>query len=322
MAAGPGMVLPHLPRAKAAAITARLRVPWHLQNGQQTEACDDWIAAFDLGRNVSRDGTLISFLVQIAIESINCSTVAANFGKFSPESLARLQSGIEAAPPRRTVAESLRTEKTLCQDWWLRKVLEAQRENSGNEAKAMEAIHQLLGTENPETGEPGLWPQIAQAAGGTSDGVVKLLRQRDELFEQVVALATLPYPEFGQQEAVAAKELAQSANPFVAASLPSLLRAREREFRIEATLALVRAAVEYRLHGEAAFKKIQDPCANGPIAFRRFILEGVDRGFELKSGFNLGKNLAVLIFVEKEGTPFQVDGNFPGRPLGARGSKP
>jgi hypothetical protein len=50
-----------------------------------------------------------------------------------------------------------------------------------------------------------------------------------------------------------------------------------------------------------------DPCGNGPFAFQRFVFEGVDRGFELKSTYpGLGSPCA-LIFVEKEGTPFNIE---------------
>jgi hypothetical protein len=52
-----------------------------------------------------------------------------------------------------------------------------------------------------------------------------------------------------------------------------------------------------------------DPCGNGPFAFQRFVFEGVDRGFELKSAYTgLGYSCA-LIFVEKEGPPFNVSGS-------------
>ena len=78
---------------------------------------------------------------------------------------------------------------------------------------------------------------------------------------------------------------------------------------------MVRAAVEYKVHGESGLNSVIDPCGDGPFAFQRFVFEGVDRGFELRSKFNADKNIAVLIFVEKEGPPFQVDGNYPGRPM-------
>jgi len=112
-------------------------------------------------------------------------------------------------------------------------------------------------------------------------------------------------------------ELNQSTNPMVSVIYPAWQRGRSREFRTLAYLGLVRAALEYKLHGEAGLKTVSDPCGQGPFAFRRFIFEGVDRGFELKSAFAMDGNKAVLIFVEKEGPPFRVGGNFPGQALPA-----
>jgi len=63
MSEGPYTLMLGLAPAKATAQTARLRVMWHLQNGRQADARDDLLAAFALGRNVTRDGTIISALV-------------------------------------------------------------------------------------------------------------------------------------------------------------------------------------------------------------------------------------------------------------------
>lgn len=317
MSPGPMTLLPHLARAKAVATVTRLRVMWHLQNQRQSEACDEMLAAFVLARNASLDGTLISTLVQMAMENILCSTIAANFGQFSPESLKRLTEAMNAAPIRHSVAECMPTEKAFFFDWALRKIPEFQKQNPGNDALVMEAIHQSLIVESPEEGDTNYWPRVAQAAGGTSDGVLQLLRDGGKFYERAVAFLNLPYPEFKSREKAFIKEMEEAANPFVAKAYPGFIKSRQKEFRTLAALTMVRAALEYKSRGDAGFKSVEDPCGKGPFAFQRFVFAGVDRGFQLKSAFNLGDNLAVLIFVEKEGPPFQVDGNFPGRALPA-----
>jgi hypothetical protein len=317
MSAGPATLLPGLARAKAVAVATRLRVPWHLQNGREADAREELLGAFALARNITTDGTLISTLVQFAIEAINCSTIAANFGRFSPETLKQIADGLQGPPARRTVAECLPTEKTLFLDWTRRKVLELRQQNPGNDAKVMEGIRHLFdGFEVEPTGQPNpLWLRLVQAAGETSDGVLKLLQEREQLYERAVPILSLPYREYESQVKAFVEEIEKSPNPFVAESTPAFIKARQRDFRILATLAMVRAAIEYKLHGEMGLKSVNDPCGEGPFTFQRFVFEGVDRGFELKSDFNADKNIAVLIFVEKEGPPFQVDGNYPGRPL-------
>ena len=87
------------------------------------------------------------------------------------------------------------------------------------------------------------------------------------------------------------------------------LNSRAKEFRIQVMLAMVRAAIAYKLHGEQGLQSVTDPCGSGPFAFERFVFQGVDRGFQLKSPFCPERSYQqALIFVEKEGPSFLVDG--------------
>ena len=80
-----------------------------------------------------------------------------------------------------------------------------------------------------------------------------------------------------------------------------------------APLAMLHAAMEYKLHGEYGLNNVRDPFGNGPFHFRRFVFEGVDRGFQLTSAYTgLGYPCA-LIFVEKEGAAFRIDGPHEGQ---------
>jgi hypothetical protein len=71
---------------------------------------------------------------------------------------------------------------------------------------------------------------------------------------------------------------------------------------------MVRAATEYKLHGEEGLKHIVDPYSQSPFEFQRFVFEGTDRGFELKSTYTTRGTAERLIFVEKDGPPFSVTG--------------
>jgi hypothetical protein len=313
--AGPTNMMPQLSRAKAVVQTARLRAMWALQQGRPADACEDLVASLVLARNLSRDGTVISVLVQIAIEAIVCDAIAENFGQFSPESLQLLVTGLDTPPPRGTMAAAVLNEKASFGDWASRRILELQRQNPGNDAKAMEGIRHLLGLDEPPPGERDLWERLTQAAGGTSDGMLKLLQERARVYDKAAALLALPYAEYeGQMEAFN-REVEKSSNPLSTNSVPGFLIARAGEFRIQVILAMVRAAVEYKLHGEQGLQSVADPCGQGPFTFRRFVFEGVDRGFELKLAFNDGDHPTVLIFVEKEGPPFLVDGPRAGQAL-------
>jgi hypothetical protein len=320
MSAGPTTLLPHLARAKAVAVVTPLRVTWDLQHGRQADACEDLLATLALGRNVARDGTLISTLVQGAIEAIACCTVAEHFGQFSPESLQQLAEGIEAAPARRTVEACVPTEKAFFQDWLLRKIVELQKANPGDDTKVMTGMHETFAAMlDPQETQLSLglhrnsdatnwWAQLTQAAGGTSEGVAKLVRELEPLDQKLALVLALPHGEYETRMEQLKAEVQQSPNPLISTVFPGWERARSRELKILVHLAMVRAAVEYKLHGEAGLQSVIDPCGQGPFAFDRFIFEGVDRGLRLKSASTGTGEQLVLIFVEKEGPPFRSNG--------------
>jgi hypothetical protein len=322
MSPGPATLLPHLARNKAIAQAARLRALWDLQQGRPADAREDLLAAFALGRNCSRDGTLISALVQIAVENIVCSTVAENFHRFTPETLKQLADGFDAAPARGTMAACIPTEKACFLDWFIRKIQELQRENPGNDGRVMAGIRELMsGVEGPQEAQPNPgrpsnhWEQVTRASGGTSEGVLQLLRDMESLYARLAGILALPESEYESQAKPFSSEIENSANPFVTMSFPALERARQKEFSALVTLAMVRAAVEYRLRGEDGLRSVTDPCGKGPFALERFAFEGVDRGFELKSAYRGRGFHEVLIFVEKDGPPFQVAGKNAGQAL-------
>ncbi len=318
MSPGPFTLLPHLARLKGIAQAARLRAMWHLQHGRQADARDDLLAAFALGRNSARDGVLISVLVQIAIENIICSAVAENFHQFSPESLKQLVDGFDAAPPRTTVAAVIGGEESLFAKWMAGRILQLRKENPGNEAKVMAGIQELVestqsgGDEPPNEAQPNYWQQVTQKAR-TSEEVLKLLREQGPLYQKLAAVMALPPAQFDGQLKPFIAEVRNSPNPFVAMTFPALEKCRPKEFMILAELAMLRAAVEYKLHGEPGLKGVADPFGQGSFAFKRLVFEGVDRGFELKSACQARGFDEVMIFVEKDGPPFQINGKNAGQ---------
>ena len=188
MSPGPATPLSHLPRAKAVAQAACLRAVWDLQHGNQTGARDDLLAAFVLGRNVSRDGTMIGTMVQNAIGALVYANMAGNFGQFSPETLKQLVDGFDKAPPPGTVAAAMMSEKLLGPDWLADKIWKLQQENPGNDAKVMAAIREdknVQGFEyyysNKGIRDTNVWQRILIASGGTSDGLLQLVRDMEPL---------------------------------------------------------------------------------------------------------------------------------------------
>ena len=175
----------------------------------------------------------------------------------------------------------------------------------------------VVGVEGPEPGEPpvvgpSLWERITQAGGNTSDGIMRLLRQEDLAYDRLAKVMALPFSQFDQQAKAFAADLDREQNPMVAEALAACFKARQREFRTQVLMAMVRAAVEYRLHGESGLLSVKDPCGQGPFAFERFMFEGVERGLRLESAFHGSGFPEVMIFVDKPGHPFFLAGPHAG----------
>jgi hypothetical protein len=315
--AGPEAILPHLPRIKKAAVAARLRVMWDLQHDHQTDARDDLLAVLALGRNGASDGCLIGALVQIAVERIVCSAVAGNFSQFSPETLQQLSEGINGPPARGTIAACISMEKFAFSDWMVNRVERLRAENAGNDAKAMEAFHSVYDFETASVDGPkektDVWQQIVAASGGTSDGVLKLMRDMDPYYARLASIEALPFAEYEEQAKQFSADIKSSSNPFIHEFFPAVEKCRPKEFSALADLAMVQAAVQYKLHGEAGLQSVSNPLGQGPFGFRRFIFDGVDRGFELDAAYSGLGYPEVLIFVETDGAPFLVWGKNAGK---------
>ena len=316
---GPNTMLPHLGRAKAVCRMAQLRAVWALQHGRQEDARDELLAAFVLGRNAASDPLLISALVQCAVEVIGYDTVAQHFGEFTPETLKQLVEGFDAAPARRTMAACMPSEKSLG-DWVLRKILELQKTYPGDDAKVMAEFRDSGIVPAMESlGGTNFWPRLVAASGGTSEGVVKLLRETEQIFPSLAEVLALPQPEYEARAKQLSAEIQKTQNPFTIA-FELILSGRRypirpAEFKAQAQQAMMHAAVEYKLHGESGMKSVMDPFGNGPFGFRRFVFKGVDRGFELKSAYAGDEAPFVMIFVEKQGPAFQITGPDAGKAI-------
>jgi hypothetical protein len=315
--AGPATLLVHLPRVKTVAQVARLRAMWDLQHDQQTNACDDLQAALALGRNGATDGSLISALVQFAVERIICSTVAENFNHFSPEALRQIADELDEPPARHTIAACIPMEKSGFMDWLINRALQLQNENPGNDAKVMESLRQLYdsvtSSSDGQKDTNNTWPQIVAQAAGTSDGVIKQLHGMDPFYERLAKIDTLPRAAYEEQITEFSADVKNTPNPLLHELLPAVVKCRPREFGALADLAMVQAAVQYKLNGEAGLQSVANPLGQAPFGFQRFIFDGMDRGFELSADYAGNGYPEVFIFIETDGPPFLVFGKRAGQ---------
>ncbi len=315
LTAGPELLLPSLAKAKSIAQVARLRAMWHLLRNRPEQAREDLVAAFVLGRNVSKDGVVISALVQIAIENILANAVAENIFEFTPQMLDQIISGFDASPSRGTIRDCMQVERAISGDWFATKIRGFQAETPGNETAVMGKVRALFGRTmgGGDQPDPGLPERLIVGAGGTSASLIAQFEALGPVYDEATLLLGLPYAEFGPAAAAFEGKLAKSTNPMASVFIPALSKARGREFFNQVKLAMLRAAVEYRSRPEDGFRKVMDPCGNGPFALERLVVANVDRGFLLKSKLATRGYEEALVFADKKGAPLYVDGKDAGK---------
>ena len=315
---GPEALLPGLAKAKNAAQTARLRTMWHLKNGKPEEAREDLLAAFALGRQVSRDKVLISALVQFAIENMIASIVAENAYQLPAEILRELANGFETAPRQGLVADCIANENVSFPQYFMRRIEEFRAQD---ESRALARIREVMGNAFNSAEPPAVRgvrfegsegaakaDRIIAAGGGTIDGLLALFRDLPPLYEQVERILRLPASEYDKPMSEFQGMVGKHPNPLVKEFLSLFDNCRKKEFATQITMAMARAGIEYKLRGEEGLQSVLDPCTGEPFGVERFMFEGVDRGFKLKSKYRRRDFDEVLIFVEKPGSLFRTSG--------------
>jgi hypothetical protein len=314
MTDGPDTLLPALARFKSVAQVACMRARKHLIDGKQAEARDELIATVVMGRNVSRDGTIISVLVQVAIENIVMSFIAENFYQFAPETLEQLAAGFASAPARRQIYECMAVERYAFCDWLIAKISDFDAETHGNQqqlhAKVRELLGRVLGAAETDAEKNQLArvpDEFIGATDGSAAGLIAYVKQLEPLYDEASQVLALSWPEHAPAMKEFEKKITSHPNVLARQFLPALGIARTREFPIVAKYAMLQAAIAYKVGGEEAFKAVNDPFGDGPFAFQRFVLDGIDRGFQLQSKLNCRRFDEKLILIEKPGPAVRVD---------------
>ena len=307
---GPHALLPHLAKAKRCAQAATLRARWFLQHNKAEEARADLVAAFVLGRNVATDQVLISGLVQIAIENIISGHLVQQWPELPPETIKSILTEFDQAPARVTMAACMRTEKLAFHDWLIRRIEELQAKYPDADEKALETISALLDglTSEESQRRSGFGVEVLEAAGNSTARLLQYVRQMAPLYDEVGGAMKLPYAEYQPVIEELHKRITANPNLLVREFFPAVFKVRLKEFRVTARLAMLRAAYQYRVDPANGLKQMQDPFGTGPFESSRFVLDGVDRGFKLRSQLKMADFDEVLIFAEKPGPAFYIDG--------------
>ena len=313
---GPEALLPGLAPAKRLSQAARFRAMAALDANQFEAARDDLAAVFVLGRNLAADKILISALVQFAVENIVTSVVLENYHRLSPEQLDQLVAAFDSAPRRGTIADTMPTEQSAFYECVRRNVERMISKNKGDTETFWE---QFAPYWNPlatdAEGNKGPEPsadRLREVAGGNPEELLKLMNEMPAYYAENARVMALPYPEFKVQAPLFFARIEESPNPFISQFFHVFRNVRPKEFAALVRLEMVRAAAAYKRGGMNAMMAVQDPLVGGPFEFARVKFEGVDRGFRLTSQERFRDFDETMIFLEKPGKHFRLDGKNAG----------
>src|SRR5262249_44028360 len=159
---------------------------------------------------------------------------------------------------RGTLVAAVTNEAVLGRNWIVSTIEGLRKTYPGDDAKVMAGLRETFKSLRGKTeSEVDPWDKFIQAAGGSSESILQMVRDAEPVYQKMVTALSLPLPEFQAQEKSLEAQFENPSNPFLL-SFPSILKARRREARSLVTLAMVRAAVEYKLRGAEALQKITD----------------------------------------------------------------
>jgi hypothetical protein len=276
--------LPHGQAARVLSDLACLRARLRFEEGRTAEAVNDLVAAITMGRQVSKDGTLILVLVGYGIESRMSETLALYLSKLDAEMIKELNTRIAALPVGGRPAQAIKFEEKSVSDWFVHKVEAAKDKESLVAVLSMLVNWEELGL--------GRRDELARAfldeCGGTREGVIKFAEALRPCYAQMEKMLDLPLDRFEKEwQRESAK---QAGNPVYQKLFPPFLKIRRNQARAEVRRALLSAALAVQLDGRDAFKNHLDPVAGGP--FECVVFAG---GFELHSNWKLDEKPVALI---------------------------
>lgn len=284
--AGPALLLPHLQKARDLARAATLRAGSRFEAGQVDEAIDDVFATLTMGRAGDANPTLISLLVDYAIERLATDVLAQNLNKLDPEQLVRVADMLASLPAAAMIDECMRWEERIFVDWFDRKVKAAIADSGNKEGgyKLLEKIVVDLGMEFP--------PKTGDGDGKGQDASrwlrditpQEILGSIGQLQADYRKIRELMKDEQGRTEAIAkfeaelklrsekGSDIERRQYYFSGLALPSLTSVCKRIDERDERLRLLGLAIEYRRGGDKALEG-----ADG-IDFEKF-----EAGFQIRS---------------------------------------
>ena len=264
---GPYLLLPHLAKGRQLARLASLRARAAFSQGDAPAGVDAAADALVLGRHLSTDQpTIISYLVQLAVERVAIDALAGHLAGLEPAALERLERRLNDLPPGGSLEAAMRSESESFTGWAITRL--------GQLKDADPWKQQVLGVMTSGGDGPDLDALIA-ASGGNREGVRRQFEALQGYFEKLDRILPLRREQFAKELAALDKQF--ESNPLAKAVLPSVQKAYDRDAVGRTRMTLLRAAVAVARGGPERAKAFKD-AGGSPVEYR-----ATDDGFELRS---------------------------------------
>jgi hypothetical protein len=284
---GPLAWVPQLAKPRAVARAAAFYANYLWGIGQRKEAVEALRTTVLLARRIGNGGndTLIEALVQIATEArVNAAAARLLTDSESADLLSSALGNLASGSPEPLASNGVLAEKKLIVPWLRRAVSENSNEVMENILGGPVFRHKIVG--NPGAlellSEENMIPGLR---GYPLKDVPQALDEVEKGYDEIAEVYRLPFPEYlARKSALEEKiEAGGKKNPFWAALLSAVMRAREEEERYRIRWAMFRAALQIREEGEGALDKVLNPADGKP-----FIYTDLGGGaFELKSDLKI-----------------------------------
>lgn len=250
-----------------ACVRARLR----FQEGKNTDAIEDILAAMTLARHISADGTLDSLRASHAIERRMGEALALYLANLDAKMIPDISKRLDALPPSGSVATATMEFEEAMLKWIVGEVKEAK-----NQESLLAFLSQLCGKHESPEKDRERGRVFLTECGGTAEGVLKYAEEMRQCSRRIAKKLDLPSDQAAKE--FQREEKALASNPLFKLFAPVLQNVLRRQMQANVRRALLSAALDVQLNGRGVLKNHPDPVAGGPFDYVAF--EG---GFELRS---------------------------------------
>jgi len=250
----------------------RLKARLELDDGNISQATDDLLMGFHIGRQMGEPPLFIVSLVRGSTDYIFLDFVLRNLPKFGASSLQRLSDGIKALPPVHSLNETLAVEKKTFLPYIRRVLSKSVRSTMAEDSMAAKMM----------AGSPRIWLLMV-------DDVERLYNKLEPLFE-------LPYAEAQPKLAEIERQTKRRwfINCLSVITLPVILDVRAKMAQSEVEWAIFKTALNAQLRDPASVRgelaKLRDPFDDQPIEMR-----DVEGGVEIRLKSGEGKKPVTLV---------------------------